>query len=322
LPAHLLPVAYHDRGEAYQEAGQLDAAIADLTQAIRLKPDDVLSYIARAAAYDSKHQYGDAAADYSSAIHLNPRYPRSYASRYDDRIQLLQLDDAVADSTRIISRFPKEAELYVRRASAYRLQGKLDPAIADTNTALALDPDLASGFDERGLGFNAKGDFESALSDFDARIKHQSDADGYVERGIALWELGKSQDAIESFQQALKLDPAQRYAYMWLVIEGITPQLDKAAAGKLAGTESKWRGQLIQLYLQGSPQSLTDITTEKLSPRAAQMRACETDFYAGEWKLLHGDRAAGKLLLQDASKDCGPGDLHLQTSFIALKRSL
>jgi lipoprotein NlpI len=102
-------VAHHNRGLAYAVKGDLDRAIADFTEAIRLDPKDALAYNDRGAAYAVKGDFDRAIADYSEAIRLDP----------------------------------KAVLAYKNRGGVYLYSGALPKALADFNQASELDPKYA-----------------------------------------------------------------------------------------------------------------------------------------------------------------------------------
>ena len=72
-----LPQGYYNRGDAYLRKGDLDKAISDFTDSIRLAPEHADTYAGRGLAYSKKGEHDKAIADYTEEIRLNPRISRS-----------------------------------------------------------------------------------------------------------------------------------------------------------------------------------------------------------------------------------------------------
>ena len=76
-----LAVAYFNRGNALDDQGDHDAAIADYTASIKLKPDYVDTYLNRGLSYQDKKDYENALADFTRAIAIKPDFARAYYAR-------------------------------------------------------------------------------------------------------------------------------------------------------------------------------------------------------------------------------------------------
>jgi len=76
--ANALAVAHFNRANAYDDNGDHDSAIADYTQAIKLRPDYADSYFNRGLSYFDKQDYDSAIADYRKVIELDPAYAKAY----------------------------------------------------------------------------------------------------------------------------------------------------------------------------------------------------------------------------------------------------
>ncbi len=132
-----LAVAFTNRGLAYKRIGQGDRAIADFSEAIRLKPDFGFAFNNRGNAYYAKGQFDRAIKDYDEAIRLKPDL----------------------------------AEAFSNRGNVYRKKGRLARAIKDYNKAIHLNPDEAKVFADRGLAYEKKGELTQALRDFKKAFK-------------------------------------------------------------------------------------------------------------------------------------------------------
>ncbi len=92
--------------------GSHDKAIADYSEAIRLKPDLADAYAGRGEAYDAKGEHGKAIADLTEAIRRKPDYADAYA---------------------------------IRAGINWRMGGHVDEVIAVCTKAIRLKPGLAGG---------------------------------------------------------------------------------------------------------------------------------------------------------------------------------
>jgi tetratricopeptide (TPR) repeat protein len=134
--------AFYKRASKYYDEGTYDRAIADFTEAIRLKPDFVEAYQKRGDAWASgwteivdleyHRDRADAAiADYSEVIRLKPD-AESYNNRGDFYLHFTNdMGSAIADFTEAIRLAPDVPEYYKHRDDAYKNVGKLEDANAD-----------------------------------------------------------------------------------------------------------------------------------------------------------------------------------------------
>jgi tetratricopeptide (TPR) repeat protein len=91
--------AYNNRGNAYYDKGDKDAAIADYSQAVKLDPNYAAAYYNRGIAYSAKGDKDAAIADYSQAVKLDPNDAAAYYSRgnanYDMRTTTTKLSSSI-----------------------------------------------------------------------------------------------------------------------------------------------------------------------------------------------------------------------------------
>lgn len=99
-----LAVAYFNRANALDDKGDHDAAIADYTASIKLKPDYVDTYLNRGLAYQDKKDYKKAIADFNRAIALKPDFARAFYARgraYEDQGDLKQAMASYEEATKL-----------------------------------------------------------------------------------------------------------------------------------------------------------------------------------------------------------------------------
>src|SRR5271166_1076835 len=132
----------------------------------KLKPDSAEAYYNRGNAKDNKGDSDGAIADYSKAIELKPDYANAYYNRGVAKQAKSDLDGAIADYSKAIELKPDFAQAYYNRGYAKQAKGDLDGAFADFTKAIKLKPDFAGAYkpdyaeayNTRGVAKQAKGD--------------------------------------------------------------------------------------------------------------------------------------------------------------------
>jgi tetratricopeptide (TPR) repeat protein len=76
-----LATAFNNRGVAYASKRQLDRAIQDYDEAIRINPNFADGFYKRGRAYAHTRQYDRAIQDYDQAIRINPYEPNVLRAR-------------------------------------------------------------------------------------------------------------------------------------------------------------------------------------------------------------------------------------------------
>ena len=129
---------YRDRGLAKQKKGDLDGAMADYNQAIKLDPKFTGAYNNRGNIKLKKGDLKGAMADYNQAIQLDSKYYRAYNNRGLVRFREGDLNGALADYNQAIALNPKYGLAYRNRGNAKQKRGDLNGAIADFDRAIKV----------------------------------------------------------------------------------------------------------------------------------------------------------------------------------------
>src|SRR6266850_1799686 len=140
-----LAAIFGARGVELKLADQIDRAIADYTQAIRLEPN-ARRYSNRANALRLNGDVDRALADLTEAIRLDPQYPLTYVVRgliWD--FEKKDTDRAIADYDKAIALDPMFTSAYTNRGIAYQRNGDRERAKADYHSALAVPPKYTDG---------------------------------------------------------------------------------------------------------------------------------------------------------------------------------
>jgi tetratricopeptide (TPR) repeat protein/S1-C subfamily serine protease len=235
------------RSYSLRDLGDDQGALAAISEAIRLEPEDVILLNEKAnllsklgdkkgaiAIYDLilnkgkrvwaynnrgdvKSESGDkkgAIADYDIAIRINPQYANAYYNRGINKSELGDKKGAIADYDIAIRVNPQYVSAYNNRGNAKSALGDKKGAIADYNMAIRINPQAADVYTNRGVAKSALGDKKGAIADYNMAIRiNPQYADAYYNRGTIKSKLGNPKGAIADYDLAIRINPQYGNAY-------------------------------------------------------------------------------------------------------------
>jgi len=200
-----------------------DEIIAACTALIAMPQLDAnqrsLAYSNRAFAYQRKDDLDRALADANEAIRLDPSSPRAFYRRGDIYKNRNENDSALRDFTEAIRLDPKVPVFFVDRSNIYLAKHEFDLAIRDLDEALRLDPnDEIEAIVNRCNVLTFKGDFDAALADCRKGIEQHPD-DDYPQSRLAFlyFKMDKIDDSIATYDAALALPGLDAYSEAYLL---------------------------------------------------------------------------------------------------------
>ena len=200
---------------------------------------DALMILADAAAIEGKDR--DRRNALEQVLKINPSHARALTDLGNISLGTRNLRTAASYFDQALASEPNNGEALLGRASVYRYSD--DPFRAEQllNRAITLYPQWARPYHERARLYKGFGFLEDAMRDFDAA--KALEPDNYwilVDRGVILFEIGRSVDALEEFTHAIAVDPSSFLAYVYSA--GIKDETgDYAGAAKDYETLSKLR---------------------------------------------------------------------------------
>lgn len=198
-----LPTAYTHRAWALQASGDLERALADLDEALRLDPENEEARSTRGTIHLLRGDHARARADLDEAVRLRPESSAAWNNR--GLVRLDQGDPAGAreDFTRAIELSPRSAEGYLNRAVALGGMGRYHEAADDIDHALAILPDDARAHLLRGANRLELGDAAGAVTDLDEALRlDPALAQAHWVRARANERLGKFGEALQDAERA------------------------------------------------------------------------------------------------------------------------
>src|SRR5436305_5625518 len=129
------------------KANDWDKAIAAVKKAAQLEeryaPNLSSALQQRASIYMNENKFPEAIADYSEALKIKPDDPNIFERRAYAEMQLRDYDKALRDYNQAIKLSPEEPKYYQVRAFIYQTKGDFKAALADVDKTLQLDPSNA-----------------------------------------------------------------------------------------------------------------------------------------------------------------------------------
>ena len=192
-------VALYNRGIAYRRKGQLDLAIQDFDQALRLQPNDAEALNNRGITLDDMGAFDRAIQDFAKAIRLKPNYAEAYFNRANSYRHKSQHERAMQD------KLPRQMGK-VRAGTTAGISPDAD-AIRDYDQAIRVKSDYAAAFVNRGIAYYDKGQYDLAIEDYDEAIRLQPDlAEAYNNRALAYYKTNQYARALPDFDQTIRLN--------------------------------------------------------------------------------------------------------------------
>jgi serine/threonine protein kinase/lipoprotein NlpI len=201
------------QAEALRQHGDLELAVREATEALKLDPRNVLALYCRGAAHLMAGQYDRTIQDCTEAIRIDPDYWWAYGCRGAGLRHKGELERAVADLTEALRYDPGYAWALAERGAAHRLSGQLNDAIRDCTDALRVEPATVLALYNRGEAYRTRGELERAIADCTEAIRidpRYSWAHGT--RGAAHRQKGAFPLAVKDLVECLRLDPGYEWA--------------------------------------------------------------------------------------------------------------
>ncbi|UZE46784.1 tetratricopeptide repeat protein [Rhodopseudomonas sp. P2A-2r] len=135
-----LVAAYNNRGVAFRSNGEIDRAIEDYDQAIRLQPEYYVAVNNRGVAFMNKGELDRAIADFDRTIQLKPDYLAAFHNRAVALGRKDQFERSIADYDVLLKDDTKNVALFHERGSMKAKMGDQAGADADFRRAASAGP--------------------------------------------------------------------------------------------------------------------------------------------------------------------------------------
>jgi tetratricopeptide (TPR) repeat protein len=243
---------HNSLGNALRDKGRLDDAIAEYHEALRLKKDYAEAHSNLGITLRDKGLLDEAMTECRKSI----RFKKDYAEAHNNLGIALagkgQLDDAIAEFGEAIRLKKDFAPGHYNLGTVLRDKGQLDEAIAEYREALRLKKDFAEAHNNLGIVLGGKGQLDEAIAEFREAIRLQKDdAQAHNNLGFALYNKGQLEEAIAEYREVLRIDKDHANAHDKLRkaehMVRIKARLDRVLEGKDAAKDAAERLEFAQL---------------------------------------------------------------------------
>jgi serine/threonine protein kinase/lipoprotein NlpI len=201
-------IPYLNRAIVQRERGNIDQAFEDINASVRLDPQLALAFNTRGNLYYDRNDYDRALADYNQALSIDPAYATGYTNRGNAYYAKRDWQRALEDYSNAVRLDPNSVAARVGRGNAYDELGDGDRAIKEYGEALRINRSYGLAYFNRARIYLNRKDFISALSDYSDAVRLEPKrAAAHQGRGFANEGLGRRDEAIKDFRQALQLNP-------------------------------------------------------------------------------------------------------------------
>jgi tetratricopeptide (TPR) repeat protein len=200
--------AYYARSAVRHSKGDLDGALKDLSETIRLRPNTAENYVNRGQIWARKRDYDQAIKDFDEALRLRPEHVIALDQRGLAWLHKKDHDRALADFNEAIRVQPDFPVLYHHRASLWSAKKEYEKALEDYEKALRLNPKDATCWNDRGTMWMARKDYDKAIADFTEAIKQNRQAGAHFYNRARGWKFKKEYEkALSDLEEASTLSP-------------------------------------------------------------------------------------------------------------------
>ncbi|MGA2602903.1 MAG: tetratricopeptide repeat protein [Verrucomicrobiia bacterium] len=198
----------NDLGMQLQGAGQVQEAIRQYEQALRLYPDLADAHINLGTAMLQSGRIQEAIGHYEQALRIKPDLPKGHNDFGLALQQMGRVQEAIGHYDQALRLKPDYAEAHNNVGVALQQVGRVQEPIEHWEEALRIKPDYAEAHNNLGAALMGRGEVPEAIQHYEQALRLKpDDAEAQYNLGTALVQVGRLREAIEHYGQAVRIKP-------------------------------------------------------------------------------------------------------------------
>lgn len=188
--------------------GRISEAISHLNEALRIKPDDAEAHNNMGSLLARQGKVSEGITHYVEAVRINPDYAEAHYNLGFFLAQQGKVDSAIAQYSEALRIKPDYADARLNLGNLLVSQGRMNEALAQYSELVRLNPAYEKGQYVLAFYLAGQGKMEEAIAHYKAALRiNPNYAEAHYFLGLALVRLGRAVEASTHFSQALQIKP-------------------------------------------------------------------------------------------------------------------
>ena len=199
-------LTWNNRGIVFKAQGKYDLAFQDIRHAVKLAPKYAHGYFNLGVVHYAVNNYESAIKAFDEAIELKGGNPWYFVSRGSARYGAGDYEGALKDYNQSIEINKRISDSYVGRSNIHLANNELEEAFEEADKAVDIQPKNAVSLNQRGWVLYKQKKFEEAMFDLNRAITYAPNLPlAYNNRAVCFVELKEYDKAIADYSKSLEL---------------------------------------------------------------------------------------------------------------------
>lgn len=205
--------AHNYLGSSLYKLGRENEALYHWRKVIDLQPNSIDARRNLARVLKGRGLYEEAAAHFEAVVKLNPEDARSIAELGKIFLETGEREKAESYLLKAVDLDPWLIQPYLVLSQIYQEEGNFEMALGYISEAYDRDSTSVKIREELAKVLRKSGHGQEAVRHLRWLAREKSDAASYIKLGITLDRLGRLEEAVENFREAVKIDSLSLRAY-------------------------------------------------------------------------------------------------------------